>query len=79
MLMDIKWTPQLAAQWQKFYDNAARGVIYGRSPIVKIEKFTTLPIYQDMEPVKCNWASRQKAPVIFMFVVLIVKKTLRYF
>ncbi|CAF1254359.1 unnamed protein product [Adineta steineri] len=79
MLMDIKWTPQLTAKWQSFYDNAARDVIFGRSPFVKIETLATLPSYQDLEPIQCNWASRQKASVLFVMVTLIAKKTLVHF
>ncbi len=75
MLLDIKWTPALAAEWQKFYDNAAHGVVYGGGIQFQSESFATLPKYEDLKLPQCrNSANLEKALALLMFFSLIMRK-----
>ncbi|CAF4969010.1 unnamed protein product [Rotaria sp. Silwood1] len=58
LLMDLKWTPQLAEQWQQFYNNASRRVIFGGGNIVNQQLLSAIPPYNDLVSESCN---RRKA------------------
>ncbi|CAF4783786.1 unnamed protein product [Rotaria socialis] len=53
-LMDLKWTPELAEQWQKFYNDAPRVVISGPTGNFTITNLTRLPDYEDLKPAECK-------------------------
>jgi hypothetical protein len=53
-LLNIEWTPELAAKWQEFYDNAARVVYFGSAGHFEEEFFATLPKYEDLKSLECK-------------------------
>ncbi|CAF4071354.1 unnamed protein product, partial [Adineta steineri] len=53
-LLDIKWTPELAAQWQEYYNNAPRLSLFVRDGHFVIEPLGLLPKYRDLEPALCK-------------------------
>ena len=77
MLMEIKWTPKLTAEWQAFYDSAARVAKYGRTLHFQTLPFLTLPTYEDLNDAQCNFACREKAFALCLFASLIIMKMLR--
>ncbi|CAF0896092.1 unnamed protein product [Adineta ricciae] len=79
ILIKIKWTPQLVAQWQSFYDNTARGVTYGRSPFIIVETFAALPKYQDLEPERCSRACHTQISISSILIVLLARKAKTFF
>ena len=75
MLLDIKWTPELAAEWQKFYDNAPHGVLYGGGIQFQTESFATLPKYEDLNLPQCKSSAHlEKTFVLFVFFSFIIQK-----
>ncbi|CAF1144593.1 unnamed protein product [Adineta ricciae] len=79
ILVKIKWTPQLVAQWQSFYDSTARGVTYGQSPFIIAETFAALPKYQDLEPERCSRACHTQISISSILIVLLARKAKRMF
>ncbi|CAF3997847.1 unnamed protein product [Adineta steineri] len=53
-LLDIKWTPELAAQWQEYYNNAPRLSLFVREGHFVSEPLGLLPKYRDLEPTLCK-------------------------
>jgi hypothetical protein len=75
MLLDIKWTPESAAEWQKFYDNAPHGVFYGGGIQFQTESFATLPKYEDLKLPQCkSSAHHEKTFALFVFFSFMMKK-----
>ena len=74
MLMDIKWTPKLAATWQDFYDNAARIAKYGRTLHFQTVSLATVPVYEDLEDAQCSLARREKAFTGCLLISLMIRK-----
>ena len=54
LLLNIKWTPALAAKWQEFYDNTARVNYFGSAGHFEEEFFATLPKYTDLQSPECK-------------------------
>jgi hypothetical protein len=76
-LLKINWTSESKAEWQKFYDDAARLVIYGGGDNVTFEHIPELPIYQDLKSPECkrnilNSCVNQKSFIILIFISLII-------
>jgi hypothetical protein len=77
-LLEINWTSELKAKWQKFYDDAARLVIYGGGGNFSLENIPGLPEYEDLKPPECkrgisSSATRQSSIVILTIVSLVTK------
>ncbi|CAF3433696.1 unnamed protein product, partial [Rotaria socialis] len=56
-LMNIQWTPQITTQWQAFYKNASRLIIYGRAENLRYNTLYPLLQYKDLEQKQCNQTS----------------------
>jgi hypothetical protein len=52
-LRRLTWTPELASQWQEFYNSASRILFYGRSGQFENEILFILPTYTDLPSEKC--------------------------
>ena len=52
-LLDLKWTPERAVQWQEFFNKASRLLIYGRGGHFQFETWPKLPEYNDLKPADC--------------------------
>lgn len=65
-VLNIEWTPQLAAQTQVFYNVSSRLVFVGGSGSSS-ERITlpNLPVYQDLPPETC---SKNKTTELFFFL-----------
>jgi hypothetical protein len=74
MLMGIKWTPKLAAEWQDFYDNAARIAKYGRTLHFQTVSLAIVPAYEDLKDAQCNLARREKAVPLCLLISLVIRK-----
>ncbi|CAF3952922.1 unnamed protein product, partial [Rotaria sp. Silwood1] len=48
-LMNINWTSQLTSQWQEFYNNTSRLVMYGQAGNLRILTLNHLPKYEDLK------------------------------
>jgi hypothetical protein len=87
-LLNITWTPELATEWQEFYNNASRAIDFGRSGHLEHEFFPTLPKYKDLQPLECekqqtqdpvvttigyNLADRHKTFILLAFIPSIMK------
>ncbi|CAF5053827.1 unnamed protein product, partial [Rotaria sp. Silwood1] len=48
LLLSIKWTPVLAEQWQEFYNNATRLVVYGRAEYLDSVTLQSLPKFENL-------------------------------
>jgi len=74
-LLDLKWTPELAARWQEFYNSASRLVIYGRSGQMQSQILETLPTYKDLQPDECPKSTgyRQTFSIFFLIVSFLIK------
>jgi hypothetical protein len=87
-LLNITWTPELATEWQEFYNNASRAIDFGRSGHLEQEFFPTLPKYKDLQPLECekqqtqdpvvttigyNLADRHKTFILLAFIPSIMK------
>ncbi|CAF2851452.1 unnamed protein product [Rotaria sp. Silwood2] len=53
-LLDLKWTPELAVQWQKFYDDAPRLSVFARNGQFEDELLDQPPKYEDFKPAECS-------------------------
>ncbi|CAF3621444.1 unnamed protein product [Rotaria sp. Silwood1] len=53
-LMNINWTSQLATQWQEFYNNASRFVLFNGPNNLEIITLVQLPKYEDFKQNECN-------------------------
>ncbi|CAF3460707.1 unnamed protein product [Rotaria socialis] len=53
-LLNITWTPDLATEWQEFYNSASRDAFFGRSGNLEQEFFSILPKYKDLQPFECE-------------------------
>ena len=53
-LYNLKWTPELAEQWQDYYNNGPRMVTFTRAGKSDYAPLPTLPKYKDLEPVQCQ-------------------------
>jgi hypothetical protein len=77
-LLEINWTSESKAEWQKFYDDAARLVISGSGDNTTFEIIPGLPKYEDLKPPECkrgipNSAAHQNAFVFLTIVSLLTK------
>ncbi len=52
--MQRKWTPELAQQWQQYYNDGPKLSAYAQGGQFQVEYFETLPKYKDLEPVSCE-------------------------
>jgi hypothetical protein len=50
----LKWTPELATQWQQFFNNASRILITGRSGQFEYDTLAAIPTYKDLQPEPCQ-------------------------
>lgn len=76
-LMERKWTPELIVEWQTFYNNASRFLIYGQSGNFSFEYLPHLPTYKDLKPAECktralSFATRQTSSFLLPFILLCV-------
>jgi hypothetical protein len=74
-LLDLKWTPELAVQWQEFYNNAARTLRAGRAGQLHTQLLPALPRYQDLPSEKCQKsAGHQRAfNILLIFISFFVR------
>ncbi|CAF3053826.1 unnamed protein product [Rotaria sp. Silwood2] len=56
-LMNINWTSQLVTQWQEFYNNASRLVLYGGEANLQHLMLSRLQKYEDLKQKECNKSS----------------------
>ncbi|CAF4815441.1 unnamed protein product, partial [Rotaria sp. Silwood1] len=59
LLLSIKWTPVLAEQWQEFYNNATRLVVYGRAEYLDSVTLQSLPKFENL-----NSVEYRKEPIV---------------
>lgn len=52
-LINVKWTPKFANEFQQFYNTAQRQVFYGGSATFQGVIIPTPPVYKDLEPDTC--------------------------
>jgi hypothetical protein len=52
--MKRKWTPEAIVQWQEFYNNASRLLIYGHAGNFSYETLPRIPKYKDLKPPECK-------------------------
>ena len=60
-LLDQKWTPESAARWQEFYNNAPRLAYAGQADDVQIENLPKVPDYRDLQAEECKRAAPDSA------------------
>ncbi len=74
-LLNLTWTPELAVQWQEFYNTASRVLSYGRSGQFQTEILQTLPTYKDLQPDICPKSNgyQQTFSVFLLFVSFLIK------
>jgi hypothetical protein len=53
-LLGLEWTPELAVQWQKFYNDAAHGTYYGGAGQFYYQSLYPLPTYTDLKSDTCS-------------------------
>lgn len=75
-LIDLKWTPELAFQWQKFYDNASRWLIYGEAAHLQFEDFDGLPKYENFQPEECtkSLAIREHPSILVTLMQIVMRR-----
>ena len=71
--MKREWTPESIEQWQTFYNDASRVVVYGVSSNFSIEDIPHLPKYKDLKPAQCqskipNLATRQTSLLLLILI-----------
>ncbi|CAF3448817.1 unnamed protein product [Rotaria sp. Silwood1] len=68
-LRNLKWTPELAVQWQEFYNDATRLLLYGRSGQLQRQILQGIPTYKDFQPDICRKSAgyQQKLGIILIF------------
>lgn len=57
-LINVKWTPEFAAEFQQFYNTAQRQVFYGGSTTFQPITIPTPPVYKDLPPDTCSNKTR---------------------
>jgi hypothetical protein len=50
----LKWTSELATQWQQFFNNASRMLFTGQSGHFEYDTIDAIPTYKDLEPEPCQ-------------------------
>ncbi|CAF3496935.1 unnamed protein product [Rotaria sp. Silwood2] len=53
-LLDLKWTPALAAQWQKLFNDAPHLSLFARNGQYEDELVDHSTKYEDLKPTKCT-------------------------
>ena len=53
-IQNIKWTSIKTAQWQEFYNNAARLTVVGGGLSLNMITLPSIPKYVDIKEVKCS-------------------------
>ena len=61
--MQLEWTPQLIEEWQTFYNNASRWLVYGQSGNITVDFLPKLPEYEDLEPPPCKKGIPTSTPI----------------
>ncbi|CAF1122491.1 unnamed protein product [Rotaria sp. Silwood1] len=69
-LKQVTWTSELVTQWQNFFHDASRLIVYGRTDNYKFLNQDKLPEYEDLKPLECkksisNMGFRQNFSFIF--------------
>ncbi|CAF3637859.1 unnamed protein product [Rotaria sp. Silwood1] len=54
LLTNIKWTPDLAKQWQQFYNNASRRLTLGGGKMFEQRSMGIMPSYEDLATEHCR-------------------------
>ena len=75
--MERKWTPESVVEWQQFYNNASRLLIYGQSGNFSFEYLPHLPTYKDLKLAECktrdsSFATRQTSSFLLPLILLCV-------
>jgi hypothetical protein len=72
-LLERQWTPESIIEWQGFYNNAARSLIYGRGGNLLRQPLPELPAYKDLAPPSCHGgipsAAIRESP-LFVFIMI---------
>ena len=76
-LLNLKWTPELAVQWQEFYNNAARTLRAGRAGQSYTQVLPTLPAYQDLPSEICQESAGHQR--VFNILLIFVSFFIRVF
>ncbi|CAF3465404.1 unnamed protein product [Rotaria socialis] len=53
-LRNLTWTPKSVAQWQEFYNEAQRFIMYDRGSYMDFNVLPTIPKYEDLQVEPCN-------------------------
>lgn len=53
-LRNLTWTPKSVAQWQEFYNEAQRSIMYDRGSSMEFNILPTIPKYEDLQVETCN-------------------------
>ncbi|UJR06551.1 hypothetical protein I4U23_010834 [Adineta vaga] len=74
-LLEQKWTPERVIQWQNFYNNASRRLMYGEAANLQFESFASLPKYKDLAPETCmkNSAIREHTFILVILMLIVMK------
>jgi hypothetical protein len=76
-LLDLKWTPELAVQWQEFYNNASRMLFYGTSGQIYNQILPALPRYQDLPAEVCQRSAGHQR--VFSTLLIFISFLIRIF
>jgi hypothetical protein len=74
-LLGLEWTPELAVQWQKFYNDAAHGTYYGGAGQFHYQSLYPLPTYTDLKSDTCSKSAgyQQTFNVFLVFLSFLIK------
>ena len=87
-MTSVSWTPELAVQWQHFYNNAPRISLYGRSVYFNYTILPKIPDYVDLNQTNCTMQSQsnttnnlpqcglaicQKMSIFMLFIPFLMK------
>ncbi len=74
-LLGLEWTPELAVQWQKFYNDTAHGTYYGGAGQLYYQPLYPLPTYTDLKSDTCSKSSgyQQTFNVFLFFLSFLIK------
>ncbi|CAF4341241.1 unnamed protein product [Rotaria sp. Silwood2] len=84
LLLSIKRTAELAEQWQEFYNNATRLVVFGRAEHLDSDILENLPKFENLKPVECrkepivNSATSNTIDFSLAFISYLLQKILSY-
>jgi hypothetical protein len=76
-LLNQTWTPESIAEWQEFYNNASRTIVFGRADNFNFDYLPKLPEYEDLKTSECkrviiNSAVGQNSFILLTFISFVI-------